>query len=200
MGGLTDRGTTVYVQAYVDGQLAIFHQAYAKYLGITTPVIIDHENGVGIDNRDLNLNIVSFTSNNRNIQRKGYSIKDGYFRVRVYVDGSELYIGRYTTELSALRALANAINKYYTNYKYNFLLDRRGDLDILDDKLTGKITAEEATFHHVMHYARDNAWYVYRYGLEDYFNSRGIQIPAFELDSQGYMIDVNTKERLCPFK
>lgn len=178
-----------------------FHCAYAELYGIDN-VKIDHINGVGMDNRDVNLNVVDFYQNNRNRASKGYvyQSRDGKFVVKLTLDKTKKYIGTYSNEYDALKSAYRSRHEYYTDYDYNFLLDRKNDLDILDDELTGKITTEEATFRHVMRYAKDNAWYVYRYGLEEYFNSRGIQIPTFELDSKGYMIDTITKERLCPFK
>lgn len=196
-------GTTDYVRAADGTNKILFHQAYANKLGVDAPTI-DHINHLGIDNRDINLNVVD---NKYNIRNKAsnhnnyhYDNERNKFYVRVFDDNKSKYIGRYDNEFEAIKAANDAIDEYYSDYSYNFLLDRKNDLDILDDELTGKITSEEATFRHVMRYAKDNAWYVYRYGLEEYFNSRGIQIPTFVLDSQGYMIDTITKERLCPFK
>ena len=49
-----------------------------------------------------------------------------------------------------------------------------------------------------MKYA-DNAWYYYRYNLEQYFKDNHIAIPDFKLDNQGFMIHPVTGERLCPY-
>lgn len=83
-------------------------------------------------------------------------------------------------------------------YMYDFLKDRRGDLDILDLERTGIISAEEATYRHVIRYAKDNAWYYYRYNLEQYFKDNHIPVPDFDLDEQGFMIDKITRKKLCP--
>lgn len=176
-----------------------FHKAYAESMELYIDCI-DHQNGVGIDNRDANLFVADASSNIINKPSRGYSITRGRFQVNIKLDGITHYCGSFNNEFDAIKAAHTSRQKYFGEYCYNFLLDRRGDLDILDDEITGKITSEEATFHHVMRYAKDNAWYVYRYGLEEYFKSRGIQIPAFEIDYKGYMIDTITKERLCPFK
>jgi hypothetical protein len=60
-------------------------------------------------------------------------------------------------EIDAMKLFYISSIKYYDEFNYDFLLDRKHDLDILDDELTGKITVEEATFRHVMRYAKDNA-------------------------------------------
>lgn len=199
--GLFKNGSVVYVRA-CDGteRRVLFHNEYMKVLGYEFN-IIDHENGLGTDNRSLNLRDCDTSRNNRNKLSKGYSCNNyNTFSVRLMVSGIYRSVYNAPNEYEAVKSVYRNRNKYYGDFTYNFLLDRRNDLDILDDELTGKITAEEATYRHVMRYAKDNAWYVYRYGLEEYFNSRGIPIPAFELDSQGYMVDPITGERLCPFK
>ena len=81
---------------------------------------------------------------------------------------------------------------------FNFLKYRRGSEDILDLERTGQISEEEAIYRHVLRYA-DNAWYYYRYGLEQYFRENHIPVPDFDLDSQGFMVDKITRKHLCPF-
>lgn len=56
----------------------------------------------------------------------------------------------------------------------------------------------EAIYLHVLGYAANNAWYVYRYDLFDYFNENHIPIPAFSIDSDGFMTHPVTGQRLCP--
>ena len=86
-----------------------------------------------------------------------------------------------------------------SNFNYNFKLDRRNDLDILDLERTGIISQEEATYRHVRRYVDDNPWYVYRYGLEEYCKDNHIVIPNFTLDEQGFMIHPITGQRFCPY-
>lgn len=83
-------------------------------------------------------------------------------------------------------------------YMYDFLKDRRHALDLLELERTGQITAEEATYRHVLRYA-GNAWYFYRYGLQEYFKDNNIPIPTYGLDEQGFMVDTITGNRLCPY-
>lgn len=196
---LAKRLNSVYPVAKFNGIQLEFHKAYANFLGVEAQVI-DHINTVCIDNRDVNMNVVTTKENSINRRFKSYCKVRQYFRVHTVIDDVRKSRGYFKNEFEVIKAVYEIRKKYYADYDYNFLLDRSGDLDILDDELTGRITSEEATFRHVMRYAKDNAWYVYRYGLEEYFNSRGIKIPTFELDYQGYMIDTITKERLCPFK
>ena len=84
-------------------------------------------------------------------------------------------------------------------YMYDFLKDRRKDLDILDLERTKKISPEEAVYRHVVRHAKDNAWYFYRYNLAEYFRDNHISIPSYDLDNQGFMIDKVTRKQLCPF-
>lgn len=194
-------GSSIYVIRHDGSSTIRFHVDYMQELNVYG-LDVDHINRVGLDNRSCNLRLGTRKQNLKNSDCKGYDYvnKNRKFRVRISFEGKNKEVGMCLDEVTAIKLFCNSSAKHYGIFNYSFLLDRKYDIDILNDELTGKITAEEATFSHVMRYAKDNAWYVYRYGLEEYFNSRGIQIPAFELDSQGYMIDVNTKERLCPFK
>lgn len=81
---------------------------------------------------------------------------------------------------------------------YDFLKDRRKDIDILDLERTGKISEDEAVYHHVCRYAKDNAWYVYRYDLFEYFRDNHLSVPAFSIDSDGFMVHSITGQKLCP--
>lgn len=193
--------SSTYVIRHDDSGTIRFHVEYMQRLN-DFGLDVDHINRVGLDNRACNLRLGTHKQNLKNSSCKGYNyiVKKSRFRIRISFDDKNKDVGMRLNEVDAMKLFYTSSVKYYGEFNYNFLLDRKNDLDILDDELTCKITTEEATFRHVMRYAKDNAWYVYRYGLEDYFSSRGIQIPTFELDSQGYMIDTITKERLCPFK
>ena len=69
---------------------------------------------------------------------------------------------------------------------YSFLKDRRKDIDILDLERTGQISEDEAVYRHVLRYA-DNAWYLYRYNLFEYFKDNNIPIPVYAIDDEGFM-------------
>lgn len=183
------------------------HQELAyKYLGYY-PDCIDHVNGLRVDNTDKNLNVVTFQQNNYNRHVKGY-IKvnqEKVFRARILINYERIYpYSRVHSEAEACQLQYKLETDYLRDrlgsdyYMYNFLEDRRGSLDILDLERTGQISHEEATYRHILKYA-DNAWYYYRYGLEDFFKEHHIPVPEYSLDDEGYMIDKITGKKLCPF-
>ena len=191
----------VCVKAYTNFQQKIrFHQALAEKILNYIPDCIDHINLLEIDNTDRNMNIVTSQQNQKNKPSQGYISRGIGFLPQIYLDKKAYYDKSYKSEAEAALATYYLRQQYFLDYDYNFFLDRRNDLDIVDLQYTGKICEEEATFRHVMRYARDNAWYIYRYNLFDYFRQYNVPIPQFSLDSQGYMIHPITGQRLCPFK
>lgn len=168
------------------------------------PKYIDHENGLEFDNIGSNLTEVAQQQNIRNKQSRGYSVGRPWklggscFEPAITLDGRFIRDTsvRYEDEACIKQFQFESAN--YTDYNYNFFKDRRGDLDIVDLERKGLISAEEATFRHVMRYAKDNAWYVLRYGLEDYFKAHNIPLPSYKLNSEGRMIDEYGR-LLCPF-
>lgn len=186
---------------YVMSARQSLHQELAeKYLGYY-PSCIDHINGVKIDNTDENLNIVTNIQNIRNSPslRYRYEKRDKVFRVQCVCNYSSIYKCSVRTEDIACKYQFELEKTIYADYNYDFFKDRRNDIDILEEEYKGVITTEEATFKHIMRYAKNNAWYVYRYNLFDYFKDYNVPIPIFEIDSNGFMIDVKTKEFLNPF-
>lgn len=178
-----------------------FHQEYALKLLGYYPDYIDHINLLSIDNRNYNLNVVTNQQNIRNKPSKGYkfSVKYNHFQP-YYRLNYKLYVrGSYKSEPEALLATYKLRQEVYSDYNYDFLLDRREDIDIVDLELTGQISTEEATYLHVKKYVSNNPWYVYRYNLFDYCQAHNIVIPDFIFDKQGFMIDPITKSRLCPY-
>lgn len=179
-----------------------------KYLGYY-PDYIDHINGVDFDNTDKNLNIVTNQQNLYNRPVKGYKITSNIhliFKARLkinYVDC--LPFSSVATEVEACQLQYLVETDYLRGilkddyYMYNFLKDRRNDLDILDLERTGQISSDEAIYKHVVRYASDNAWYYYRYNLEQYFKDNHLKVPDYKLDEQGYMIHPVTGKKLCPF-
>lgn len=63
---------------------------------------------------------------------------------------------------------------------------------------TGQISEEEAVYRHVLRHAADNAWYVYRYNLFEYFRDNHLKVPDYAIDGEGYMTHLVTGQRLCP--
>ena len=100
------------------------------------------------------------------------------------------------TEEEAIQS-AYLLEIEYEDYRYDFMKDRRHDLDLLDMERTGKISEDEAIYRHVLRYA-DNAWFYYRYNLTRYFADNHIPFPRYSLDSDGYMTHPITGQRLCP--
>lgn len=181
--------------------LLLFHSEYAnKVLGYYSDCL-DHINGLEFDNRDINLNVVTTQQNNRNRPSVGYNYiaSHNYFQPYYAIDSKLYHRGNYKSEPEALIATFKLREEVYSDYNYDFLLDRREDIDIVDLELTGQISTEEATYLHVKKYVFNNPWYVYRYNLFDYCQAHNIIIPDFILDNQGFMIDPITKSRLCPY-
>lgn len=149
-----------------------FHRAYAN----TDKVYF--KNGLGIDCTRDNLtdkHVVGLFS--------GYShLHDNIFQV----EG----IGSVRTEINAILAIKGVGQDLFL---------RKRTLETLELERTGQISSEEATYRYVLKYA-DNAWYYWRYGLEDYFRYYHIPVPSYNLDEQGFMIHPITGRRLCPFK
>lgn len=205
---LCQLGKNIYVLANDNWQnTCLFHRELAnKYLGYY-PEYLDHISGVEIDNIGSNLNEVNQQQNQYNSFIKGYLFdkRRNNFQPRIKYNRELLYpYWGVKTELEVcqLQYLVETdflrLKMQDDYYMYNFLLDRRNDLDILDDERTGKISQEEAVYKHVLRYA-DNAWYYYRYNLEQYFKDNKIPIPKYGVDEQGFMIHPITGQKLCPF-
>ena len=157
-------------------------------------------------NIDKNLNVVTNQQNSYNKPTRSYAILVNCFKPKLIIDNN--YFGFYNSikfEYKACQLQYRLETEYLRGilkddyYMYNFLKDRRNDLDILDLERTGIISEEEATYKHVIRYAKDNAWYYYRYNLEQYFKDNHIPVPDFDEDEQGFMIDKITRKKLCPF-
>ena len=176
----------------------LFHQTLTEKILGYNPDCIDHVNLLEIDNTDCNMNLVDAQKNRRNTPSQGYYYNFYGFRPKIRCDCRSFYDTTYKSEAEAALATYYLRQQYYSDYDYAFLKDRRNDLDIIDLQYTGKISEEEATFRHVMRYARDNAWYVYRYNLFNYFKQYHIPVPEFRLDEQGFMVHPITGQKLCP--
>lgn len=203
---LVQQGNNIYVIAMLGspntGQKRLyFHQEYAKeVLGFYSDCI-DHIDRLEINNRNYNLNIVTNQQNVRNQPTIGYRFdtRCKVFQPYFIINNKTYYRGSFKSEPEALIATFKLREEVYSDYNYNFLLDRREDIDIVNLELTGQISTEEATEMHIRRYVELNPWYVYRYNLFDYCQAHNIVIPDFTLDEQGFMISPVTKERLCPY-
>lgn len=199
---LAKHNKNTYVVAVTYGGVTLrFYQEYAKKVLGYYPDCVDHISGLEIDNRDYNLNIVTSQQNSRNRPSLSYTFDILFkrFRPRYSLNCKDYFRGSYKSEPEALLAVYNLRQEVYSDYDYNFYLDRRDDEDIVDLELTKKITSQEAIYLHVKRYVENNPWYAYRYNLFDYCKQNNIVISSFSLDSQGFMIDKTTGKRLCPY-
>lgn len=191
----------LYVVATIGGrdsrQFLQFHQEKAKNILNYYPDYINHINGIEYDNVNMNLDVVTNQQNCWCRLSKGYKIDERGFHPLIAVNSRHIWGRRVRTESEACQS-AYQLELKYEDYMYSFLKDRRKDTDILDLERTGKISEEEAIYRHVLRYAADNAWYIYRYNLFEYFADNHIPIPKYTLDFQGYMIHPITGQRLCP--
>lgn len=182
----------------------LLHQEIAyKCLG-RYPSHIDHISGLKIDNIGANLEEVNKQQNSRNKQSRGYKIGQTYksggscFVPMIVFNNKSIFDTSARREDEACLRQFQFESENYTDYKYDFFKDRRGDADIVDLERKGLISAEEATFRHVMRYAEHNAWYVLRYNLQEYFKAYNIPLPSYKLNTEGRMID-EYGNLLCPF-
>lgn len=191
----------IYVVAYAYGQINLkFHQEYAKRVLGFYPDYLDHLDGVAIDNRDTNLNVVNQQQNTRNRPTIGYGFdaRCGFFQPNCYL-GIQIYRGSFKSEPEALLATFHLREEVYSDYNYQFLEDRRNFEYLVDKEVKSIITHEEANYIRAKQLIENNPWYAYRYNLFDYCRENNIKIPEFKLDSQGFMISPLTNERLCPY-
>ena len=183
-----------------------FHRELFKlYNNFECEYLIDHINLVEFDNIDENLNVVNYQQNRYNCMRRGYSFEGVRLKPVICIDGiSKSPYDSVFTENDAC-CLQNELEQVWLKeqlgdnwYMFDFKKYRRGSEDILDLERTGVISEEEAIYRHILRYA-DNAWYMLRYGLEQYYKDNHIPIPKYSLDIDGFMVHSITGKRLCPF-
>ena len=204
---LQQHNKDIRVRAYNSFQIYyLFHRELAfKYLSYY-PDYLDHISGVEFDNVDSNLNIVTNQQNSFNKPTRGYYLYDSQNNFLPCIRYNKKALYPYRVVHSELEAciLQHLIETDFLKlkmqdsyYMYDFLKDRRQDLDILDLERTGVVSSEEATYKHVVRHA--NAWHYHRYNLADYFKDNHIPVPSYDLDEQGFMVDKITRKKLCPF-
>ena len=209
---LKQAGNRVYVIAHTGSDYCrktiLFHKELFKfYQGYDWNGDIDHLSHIEFENTDETLNAISHQQIRYNMFTRGYSYSNdcGYFQPRISLNS------RNYRPFSVIHREDEACMKQHyleqvwlkeklqdQYYMFDFLKYRRGSEDILDLERTGIISEEEAIYRHILRYA-DNAWYVLRYGLEDYYKQNHIPIPQYSLDTNGFMVHPITNQRLCPF-
>lgn len=188
-----------YVRAKASSASAVsgyrFHVEIArKNLGYC-PEAVDHYNGVEFDCVDSpNLFSVTAEQNSRNKRSKGYYIKDsGSFCSEMWCSGER--ICPYSTVRNEIQVLAfrNQLEqKYFTDYNYNFLADRRTALDLLLQEREGLISHEDAVYLYLLRYI-DNPWFYFRYALAEAYDYYGFRKPEegkdYWIASDGFMVN-----------
>lgn len=184
---------------YRGTQMKLFHQEKANNILNYYPDYINHIDGIQFDNVNMNLDVVNQSQNLWCASSRGYHKDKRFrsFRPYVVINSHLIHAKCVRTEVEACIS-AYQLEIKYEVYPYDFLKDRRHDLDILDSERTGKISEDEAIYRHILRYAADNAWYYYRYNLTEYFTANHLKIPSYSLDSDGYMTHPITGQRLCP--
>ena len=173
-----------------------FHREKKHNLLGYYPDYINHVNGIEFDNVNQNLDKVSQQQNLWCAPSKGYWIIRKSFQPEIAVNSQHIRAKCTRTEVEACQ-IAYQLEVDHEDYMYSFLKDRRKDIDILDLERTGQISEDEAVYIHVLRYA-DNAWYLYRYNLFEYYKDNNIPIPVYAIDDEGFMTHHITGQRLCP--
>lgn len=208
--GLIKRTNNVAVAIKKARTTVYFHrELYNLYRDCCTDCI-DHVNMVEMDNIKGNLNVVTAQQNGLNRFNRVYRIdifqSSMSFTPSITLNGQINFpFSRMYREDNAC-IIQNELEQVWLReqlganwYMFDFKKYRRGSEDILDLERTGQISEEEATYRHILKYS-DNAWYMLRYGLENYYKEHNIPIPQYSLDIDGFMIHPITGQRLCPFK
>ena len=209
---LNQQGNGVYVIANTGSVYCqkgvLFHKELFKfYQGYNWEEGIDHINHIEFDNTDNNLNAVTNQQNQFNAFTKGYFYNNnkGTFQPRIRLNSKIYYPFSVTRREDEACYLQNNIEQVWLRdklgsdyYMFDFKKYRRGSEDLLDLERIGVLSEEEATYRHILRYA-DNAWYMLRYGLEDYYKQNHIPIPQYSLDTNGFMVHPITNQRLYPF-
>lgn len=181
---------------HYSSQLLYFHQEKAYNILDRHPDYINHINGIEFDNVNANLDEVSQRQNNWCKPSRGYFIAGRSFRPQIIVNSRQIWAKCVRTEVEACQ-IVYQLELQYEDYRYDFLKDRRKDVDILELERTGQISEDEAIYRHVCCHAKDNAWYYYRYNLADYFTDNRLKVPDYATDIDGYMTHPITGQKLC---
>ena len=206
---LAKQGNRVVVTAYKANTTIKFHQELCNFYHSCYVDYIDHINMVEVDNIDQNLNVVTNQQNGLNRFTRGYQLSKNQLRLaflpRIRLNDQENYPFSQVHREDEVCILQNEVEQEFARiklqedyYMFDFKKYRRDSKDILDFERTGEISEEEATYRHILKYS-DNAWYMLRYGLEEYYKENHIPIPQYSLDSDGFMVHPITGQKLCPF-
>ena len=202
----TNKPSMPYIQSSVTRDLEqfiyLFHQEIAYKRLEYYPDYIDHRNGVKFDNvYTENLSVVSRSGNAQNKRARGYIVRwdrGNTFLGELKYEKKIIKLGTSYSEIDAMYCRNRLEEKYFT-YGYNFLLDRRDAIDLLEDEREGRISHDEAVYKYVLRY-KNNPWFFFRYELEDYYRQNNIPLPVRGKDyieKDGVLTDLEGN-RLCP--
>lgn len=196
-----------YVEAKASKASAVsgyhFHVEVARKYCSELSEAIDHYNGVEFDcvNRP-NLFSVSQEQNTRNKRSKGYVISaSGSFRALVRLRGKNIFSNPAKTEVEALIDRSQLEKRYNLDYSYNFLEDRRTDMDLLMYEREGQWTKEQVIREYLTRH--NNPWFFFRYDLREVYQQYKIPFPQegkdYWIASDGFMVNKDGV-RLLPEK
>lgn len=101
--------------------IKMHHEVYGDK---PTPLLLDHINGNGLDNREANLRLSTSSQNNSNTRRrsnntsgiKGVSSSRGKWLAQIRSNGKSFFLGRYRTKDLAAEAYRKAAKQYFGNF------------------------------------------------------------------------------------
>lgn len=155
----------------------------------------DHRNCVKFDDvYEQNLYVATKSEIIHNRRSTGYRLARNAFYPTVACVSETYVLHCLHSEVEALKAQVALEKECYTGYMYNFLEDRRSDMDLLIKVREGVLTQEDATYLYLQRYAR-NPWFYFRYDLQETFDYYNLPEPEegvdFLEDSEGFMTDLN---------
>lgn len=179
------------------------HQEIVRQEVGDSTVHADHRNCVKFDDvYEQNLFVATRSEIIHNRRRTGYSTLRNTFYPTVVYDAKKYVSHCVYSEVEALKEQVALEKRCCTGYRYNFLEDRRSDMDLLIGVREGVLTQDDATYLYLQRYAR-NPWFYFRYDLQEAFEYYGLREPEegvdFLKDSEGFMTDLNGV-RLVPEK
>lgn len=172
-----------------------FHIEIAKKYCSELPEAIDHYNGVEFDCvNSPNLFSVSQEQNTRNRRGRGYEITpSSSFSALIKLHGKLLR--PYSTVRDEIQALAlrNQLEQTcFSDYNYNFLADRRTDLDLLRQEREGVLSHDDAVYLYLKKYSA-NPWFYFRYDLAEAYEYYGLDKPEegkdYWIAKDGFMVN-----------